>query len=675
MKPTSGDDTTFTTGIGSNQNIINTSNESGDRYIAYLWHSVSGYSKFGTYSGNGSATGPTVTLGFRPALVMIKRTDSTGNWYIFDTTRDPDNKGQRYLRPNLSNAEGGSGTGTEYVDFQSNGFQIIASGSDFGEGNTSGGTYFYAAFAGGLDTIAPVNTDGDVDSRVKASDDTGFAVGRFEKGSSGTQTVGHGLSSAPDWLMVKRLDSTGSWFVYHSSNTADPETDYLRLNSANDTADDATIWGDTAPTSSVFSVGSGFNSGEEISFYAWTATTGKSAFGKYTGNNSATGPEVTGLGFAPALIIIKSTDGDHGWAIQDKQRDGNNPNGQTLFPELSNAEYTSTGSTEHFVDFNSDGFQIKNTNTRFNVNGNDYIYMAFADGRDASFFHDESGQANHFDPENVQNYDVVPDSPTNTFCTINPLAAYQTNANLSEGNLSYNKTSATGWRGAMSTFAVSSGKWYWEVTHTGLDSNSYAIHGVVDADVVAYANVVGEKYIGQHSGLSWYLNNGDVYVNASVTKTIGSGATNLDVIGYALDMDAGTFDIYKNGEYVGEAGTGLTGTQTPAFSIYTGSSSVIVNFGQDDSFGGILTPGGYTDAEERGSFKYPVPSGFLSLCSRNLPEPDISPVNGEEPADYFDTQLWTGTGSGQSFSNWSFQPDWLWFKHRTALRTMLCLIR
>ena len=91
-----------------------------------------------------------------------------------------------------------------------------------------------------------------------------------------------------------------------------------------------------------------------------------------------------------------------------------------------------------------------------------------------------------------------------------------------------------------------------------------------------------------------------------------------------------------------------------------------MNFGQDDTFAGNITSGGNTDANGRGSFKYSVPSGFLSLCTANLPEPDISPLNGQQPADYFNTILYTGTGATVSRTGVGFQPDWVWAKARSV---------
>ena len=122
--------------LGANFNT----NMSGDKMICYAWHEVDGYSKFGSYTGNGNADGPFIYTGFKPAWVMVKRTDTTGSWAITDTTRDPFNPTDKGLIPNLNVAEGTGYT----LDHNSNGFKLRLSGTAY---NASGGTYIYFAFA------------------------------------------------------------------------------------------------------------------------------------------------------------------------------------------------------------------------------------------------------------------------------------------------------------------------------------------------------------------------------------------------------------------------------------------------------------------------------------------------------------------------------------------------
>jgi len=126
--------TVFSTGGGADTNA------NGTTYVAYCFSAVAGYSAFGSYTGNGSADGPFLFLGFRPRFILIKRTDSTANWRILDTSRDTSNVESLELYPSLSNAEGTFAA----LDGLSNGFKIRNTDASY---NASGGTYIYACFA------------------------------------------------------------------------------------------------------------------------------------------------------------------------------------------------------------------------------------------------------------------------------------------------------------------------------------------------------------------------------------------------------------------------------------------------------------------------------------------------------------------------------------------------
>jgi hypothetical protein len=115
----------------------------GGTYVCYAWAEIAGFSKFGSYTGNGSTDGPFVYLGFRPEFVMIKRTDSTGEWLMFDTSRSTYNQAKETLLANSSGAEVSYSGGP---DILSNGFKNRGSSGNT-DINASGGTYIYAAFA------------------------------------------------------------------------------------------------------------------------------------------------------------------------------------------------------------------------------------------------------------------------------------------------------------------------------------------------------------------------------------------------------------------------------------------------------------------------------------------------------------------------------------------------
>ena len=126
--------------LGTNASV----NANSDTYIAYCFAEIEGYSKFGSYTGNGSADGPFVWCGFRPRWVMIKDTISAYTWFVVDTARSTTNVISLYLRPNDSLAEQNNFTGTAILDSLSNGFKIRSSDAI---GNTTSNTYIFAAFA------------------------------------------------------------------------------------------------------------------------------------------------------------------------------------------------------------------------------------------------------------------------------------------------------------------------------------------------------------------------------------------------------------------------------------------------------------------------------------------------------------------------------------------------
>ena len=119
----------------------NGANQNTSTFVAYCWAPIAGYSQFGSYTGNGSADGPFVYLGFRPKYVMIKISSTTGSWYVLDTSRSAYNEAVVSLNPNSSSAES---TDTNFLDILSNGFKLRTNG---GAVNGSGATIIYMAFA------------------------------------------------------------------------------------------------------------------------------------------------------------------------------------------------------------------------------------------------------------------------------------------------------------------------------------------------------------------------------------------------------------------------------------------------------------------------------------------------------------------------------------------------
>ena len=281
--------------------------------------------------------------------------------------------------------------------------------------------------------------------------------------------------------------------------------------------------------------------------------------------------------------------------------------------------------------------------------GTNGFYLPFDDG--SAIGDDESSNTNDLTANNFAATDVVKDSPTNNFCTLNPLDAVI--GTIAEGNLSYNHGSAV--KPIRSTFHFDSGKWYWEVrasgngSETGLALSAAAIGGsYATYNFARYSFYNGTKRLGSSSSASYH----------------GSGANADEIYGFAADMDNGTLTVYKNNSSLGQLHS-----WTPDGTFYavhidyatTSSGADVFNFGQDSSFAGAKTAGNNADGNGVGDFFYSPPSGFLALCSANLDTPAI--IDGTE---HFNAVLYTAASSNGTYNitGNGFQPDFSWVKNR-----------
>jgi hypothetical protein len=273
---------------------------------------------------------------------------------------------------------------------------------------------------------------------------------------------------------------------------------------------------------------------------------------------------------------------------------------------------------------------------------------------------DTSGNGNDFTASGLAATDVVLDSPTNNWSTMNPLNG-DGGTTWKEGAL---ELSTANKGNNANTFFMESGKWYWEAigTYPGY------VGAVCAFDRGTYNNTIsisGSDSIG-------YYSTGTVYWGTG-TNTTPASYSATDIIGVAVNMDDGEISFYKNNSLEVTLTFSSTISRLATEGCYAcynnGSTSTTkefnVNFGQDSSFAGNKTAQGNTDDNGNGDFYYSPPSGFLALCSANLPNPGIDPAQDEEPADYFNTVLFTGNGSTQSITGVGFQPDWVWIKMRS----------
>ena len=289
--------------------------------------------------------------------------------------------------------------------------------------------------------------------------------------------------------------------------------------------------------------------------------------------------------------------------------------------------------------------------------GTNGYYLDFSDNSStAALGIDKSPNGNDFTANNFATTDSVIDTPTNNFCTLNPLDAGTITE--SQGNLKVTRDSAH--ETIQGTMSMPSGKWYWEV-YNGMPGGS------TDGTLIGLgsnASNILNSHVGS-TATSWgYENTGLVWNNSNGTGSNASLA-NGDIFGIAYDADQGIIRFYKNGTLQNDGYTGVTANDyMPQVSLYHSNSFLVANFGQDSSFAGNKTAQGKTDASGLGDFYYTPPTGYKALCSRNLPLTVPSVV---KPQKHFECVTFTGNGStGQSITSLDFQPDFIWFKNRSA---------
>ena len=304
-----------------------------------------------TYTGTG-ATRSITGLGFQPDLVWTKSRSNAETHKLVDSVRGA-------TKALSSETTGDEVTESGITSFNSDGFTIDGA-TDTGY-NTN--TYTYVGWAWKKDRAA------------------GFDIVTYT-GNGSARTIAHNLGAVPHFMIAKARTTASTdqgWPVYHRNNTAAPETDYLLLNSTAATADLDTVWNDTAPTSSVFSVGTNAlvnTSGDSYVAYLWTEIPGFSRFGSYTGNGSANGPFVW-CGFRPRWVLIKRTDTVSAWELWDTSRNTYNAADGILLPYSSSVELVD--STNYALDILSNGFKPRTTDSGFNTSTATYIFAAFAE--------------------------------------------------------------------------------------------------------------------------------------------------------------------------------------------------------------------------------------------------------------------------------------------------------
>jgi len=334
----------------------------GENFNTILWT--------GTDGGGRAFTG----VGFQPDFVWAKNRDDSWGSTLVDSVRG----GNEVLSSDHWGAEVTNNNNGWIDSFDSDGFTVIAGASNAAWWNLSGDDFVAWNWKAGT-TFDPATAGTVVTGSGSSNATAGFSIVGYE-GTGAAMTIGHGLSSAPELILVKNRDADDAWSVYCASNTAAPETEYLVLNTDATTVDSVDRWNDALPSSSVFTVGDGVGvntDDEDYIAYCFHSVDGYSKVGSYVGNANADGP-FTYTGFKPEYLMVKKTDSIWGasWIIRDNARTPYNLIKTILKADSVDAEVVDT---RYSIDFLSNGFKTRDADSDCNGSGLTYIFLAFAE--------------------------------------------------------------------------------------------------------------------------------------------------------------------------------------------------------------------------------------------------------------------------------------------------------
>ena len=311
------------------------------------------------YAGTGSAGNAQTGINFQPDFVWLKNTDNgTGSHGLFDAVRGVSKR----IKSDDTVVEA---TYAGVSSFDSDGFTL---GTSWNQSSTNFVSWNWKANGAGS-----ANTDGSINTTATSANTTaGFSIVKYT-GTGSNATIGHGLGVAPKMIIVKNLTDARSWGVYHASLGA---TQGIDLDGTGAAGSASTYWNNTAPTTSVFSIGTANNTGAAQTYvaYCFAEKTGFSKFMGWSGNGETDGTFLY-TGFKPAFFMYKVATGTTGgWGMLDNKRDTINPVDNTLSANSNSAQ-----ADDHDVDFLSNGLKIRSAGGNINMSGATYIGMAFAE--------------------------------------------------------------------------------------------------------------------------------------------------------------------------------------------------------------------------------------------------------------------------------------------------------
>ena len=313
------------------------------------------------WTGTGSENAIT-GIGFQPDFTWIKNRAAAENHKLYDAVRGV----TKNIYSNLTNAEGTDAQSLK--SFDSDGFTLGTESALNANGQNIVGWNWKANGAGSANTDGSTNT-----TSTSANTTAGISIMKYG-GTGSSATIGHGLGATPKVLFFKQLDGTESWRMWHR-NAPNYSTKALALNLSSAEFSQSNWVGTVNNSTIALGADGSINlNAKNYICYAFAEKKGFSKIGSWTGNGNADGSFIY-TGFKPAFIISKNADRNENWLIHDNKRGPINVNQNRINPNDAGVE----SSASYFnLDFLSNGFKIRSTDTALNQSGEVYVFMAFA---------------------------------------------------------------------------------------------------------------------------------------------------------------------------------------------------------------------------------------------------------------------------------------------------------
>ena len=320
------------------------------------------------YTGDGTTSRSITGVGFTPDWIWGKSRSNAEDHFLHDTVRGAGKK----IESNNTGIE--TTTATAVISaFESDGF--TGPSSSPGNINVNSRTYVTWNWKGGGTAVS--NGTGSTTSSVSANQDAGFSIVGYT-GTGANATIGHGLSSAPEAIIIKDRDTTSNWLVYHKFDGGTDGRSFLNLNlDSNSKFDNGpnSYFQDTPPTDSIFyQNGSTYNvNTKKYIAYCFHSVEGYCDIGSYLANANADGPFIH-TGLKPAFVLLRVASAANAWFIYDNKREGYNEVNDTLSPN-----YNTTEDNTYKLDLLSNGFKVRSSQNAHNQSAQTFIYIAFAE--------------------------------------------------------------------------------------------------------------------------------------------------------------------------------------------------------------------------------------------------------------------------------------------------------